>query len=107
MRVTTGKVVGGRIEVPGESFAEGSTITVLASENDEAFSLGPEEESALLSAMAEGDHGEVISADADAQVLPVPPSHQEELDRRLADFEANPEAGSSWEEVRRRLERQR
>jgi putative addiction module component (TIGR02574 family) len=26
-----------------------------------------------------------------------------ELDRRLADFEADPEAGSSWEEVRGRI----
>lgn len=26
-----------------------------------------------------------------------------ELDRRLADLEANPDAGSSWEEVRARL----
>jgi len=63
MRVTTGKVVGGRIEVPGEAFAEGSTVTVLASEDDETFRLGPDEESALLDAMAEGDRGEVISAE--------------------------------------------
>ncbi|MGH8739185.1 MAG: addiction module protein [Burkholderiales bacterium] len=26
-----------------------------------------------------------------------------ELDRRLAEFEANPEAGSPWEEVRERI----
>jgi len=50
---------------------------------------------------------DTVADDADAQALPVPPSHQQELDRRLADLEANPEAGSSWEEVRRRLERQR
>jgi len=50
---------------------------------------------------------DTVADAADAQALPVPPSHQQELDRRLADLEANPEAGSSWEEVRRRLERQR
>lgn len=63
MRVTTGRVVGGRIEVPGESFPEGSTVTVLSRENDETFTLGPEEEAALLEAMAEGDKGEVIPAE--------------------------------------------
>jgi len=63
MRLTTGRVVDGRIEVPEESFPEGSTVTVLARENDETFSLGPEEEAALLEAMAEGDRGEVIPAE--------------------------------------------
>ena len=63
MRVTTGRVVGGRIEVAGESFAEGLTVTILAPEEDEAFELGPEQEAALLAAMAEADRGEVVSAD--------------------------------------------
>ena len=44
-----------------------------------------------------------IAEDADAGVLPIPESHRAELDRRLADFEAHPEAGSSWAEVRARL----
>lgn len=39
--------------------------------------------------------------------LPVPRAHQDELDLRLADLEAYPEAGSSWAEVRERLERRR
>jgi hypothetical protein len=63
MRVTTGRVVNGRIEVPGESFAEGLPVTVLAPEGDETFTLGPEDEAALLAAMAEGDRGDVISAE--------------------------------------------
>lgn len=63
MRVTTGKVVDGKIEVPEESFPEGSTVTVLATENDETFTLGPKDEAALLAAMAEGDRGEVVSAE--------------------------------------------
>jgi hypothetical protein len=63
MRVTTGRVVDGRIEVPGESLAEGSTVTVLAPENDETFTLSPDEEAALLNAMAEGDRGEVVPAE--------------------------------------------
>lgn len=35
--------------------------------------------------------------------LEIPESHREELDRRLAAADANPEAGSSWEEVKARL----
>lgn len=35
--------------------------------------------------------------------LPVPEWHREELERRLADADANPDAAIPWEEVRRRL----
>ena len=63
MRVTTGIVVDGRIEAPGESFTEGLAVTILAPEGDETFKLGPEEAADLLAAMAEGDRGEVISVE--------------------------------------------
>jgi hypothetical protein len=63
MRVTTGRVVAGRIEVPGEIFVEGQVVTVLAPEEDETFTLTPEAEAALLAAMAEGDRGDVVSAE--------------------------------------------
>ena len=63
MRVTTGIVVDGKIEAPGETFAEGLAVTILAPEGDETFELGPEEEAALLEAMAEGDRGEFISVE--------------------------------------------
>lgn len=36
--------------------------------------------------------------------LEVPQSHKDELDRRLAAYENDPEAGSSWEEVKARLQ---
>jgi putative addiction module component (TIGR02574 family) len=48
-----------------------------------------------------------VAEDADARVLPIPESHRAELDRRLADLEAQPDAGSPWPEVRARLERAR
>lgn len=63
MRVTTGRVVSGRIEVPGECFAEGEAVTVLAPEGDETFTLNAEDEAALLAAMAEGDRGDVVSVE--------------------------------------------
>jgi putative addiction module component (TIGR02574 family) len=37
--------------------------------------------------------------------MELPESHRVELDRRLAAMEANPVAGSSWEEVKSRLQR--
>ena len=37
------------------------------------------------------------------EALPVPDWHREELDRRLALAEANPDAAIPWEEVKRRL----
>jgi len=44
---------------------------------------------------------------SDLGEIPIPESHKAELDRRLADWEENPNAGSPWEEVRARLERMR
>jgi putative addiction module component (TIGR02574 family) len=50
---------------------------------------------------------DTVAEDATADVLPVSASHRAELDRRLADLAADPEAGRPWEEVRERLERKR
>jgi len=61
--MTTVTVAGGRIEVPGENFAEGLRVTILAPEDHESFSLGPEPEADLLAAIAEADRGELISAE--------------------------------------------
>ena len=41
---------------------------------------------------------------ADPEGLEIPQSHKDELDRRLAAYEANPKAGASWEEVKSRLQ---
>lgn len=37
------------------------------------------------------------------EALPLPEWHRQELERRLAACEANPDAGSPWEEVKARL----
>ena len=37
------------------------------------------------------------------EALPVPDWHREELDRRLAAAEADPDAAVPWEEVKRKL----
>jgi len=61
MKIVTGKVVSGRIVIEGEPLKEGTTVTVLAPEQDEAFELDTEAEAALLAAIAEADRGEVIT----------------------------------------------
>lgn len=41
----------------------------------------------------------------DPAALPLTAAQRAELDSRLADYEAHPAAGSTWEEVRGRIER--
>ena len=40
---------------------------------------------------------------ATPEQVPVPEGHRQILDERLKDYEANPEAGDSWDVVRDRL----
>jgi hypothetical protein len=61
MRLATGKVVGGKVVLDSESFAEGDVVTVLASENDETFLVSPDQEAALLAAIADVERGDTIS----------------------------------------------
>ena len=63
MKIATGKVVGGKVEFEGGTFEEGSSVTVLAQDEPEGVTLGPEEESELLLAIAEADRGETVSAE--------------------------------------------
>ena len=50
MRLVTGKVVEGKVVVEGDPLKEGSTVTVLAPEDDRSFELTPEQEELLLQA---------------------------------------------------------
>ena len=59
MKVATGRVVGGKVVHEGEPLAEGSVVTVVARE--ETFEVTPEEERALLEAIAQADRGQVVS----------------------------------------------
>jgi putative addiction module component (TIGR02574 family) len=64
----------------------------------EAAKLSPAERIDLVEAI-----WDTVAPDLDA--VPLPESHRAELERRLADWDENPDAGSPWEEVRARLER--
>ena len=70
MKLVTGKVIGGKIEVEGEPLDEGSTVTVLARENDETFELGPAEEAELLRAIEEANKGDFVDGDEFLRNLP-------------------------------------
>lgn len=54
MRVASGKVVGGRVELDAE-LPEGATVTVLALEGDGTFEADAETERMLLEAIAQAD----------------------------------------------------
>jgi hypothetical protein len=66
MRITTGRVVGGKIVVDGEPLPDGAVVTVLAREPGETFEVDAADEAELLESMAEGDRGETVPA---AEVL--------------------------------------
>ena len=62
MRVATGKIVDGKVVVDGEAFVDGAEVTIIAGEDNELFTASPEQEAALLAAVAEIQRGEVVSA---------------------------------------------
>ena len=63
MKIATGKVVGGKVVVDGEPLEEGASVTVLARDGGNGFTLSTEEEAELLLSIAEADRGETISAE--------------------------------------------
>lgn len=63
MRVTSGKVVSGRIVVEGEPLPDSAVVTALAREVDESFELDAAAEAELLLSLAEADRGELIPAE--------------------------------------------
>ncbi len=55
---TTDKIV-----IDGASFEEGVSVTVIAADDLETFALGPEDEAAILAAIAEANRGEIVDGD--------------------------------------------
>jgi hypothetical protein len=62
MQITSGKVVGGRVELEAE-LPEGTEVTVLTRDSEETFEADPELEAVLLESIAQGERGERISAE--------------------------------------------
>jgi hypothetical protein len=62
MLITTGRVNGSVIEIEGDNLPDGAKVTILAPENEETFEVSPQEEVALLAAIAEAQRGETLKA---------------------------------------------
>lgn len=60
MRVASGKIVAGKVVIEGSPFEDGTQVAVIAADDAETFELGPEDEAALLTAIAEADRGELV-----------------------------------------------
>ena len=69
MRVTSGRVIAGKVEIEGEPLAEGTEVTVLALDGDQRFQLDAEAEAELLESIAEADRGLTVDADVVLQGL--------------------------------------
>ena len=63
MKMASGKVVGGKVVLEGVALEEGTSVTVLAKDDDGGYDLTPEQEAPLLLSIAEADRGETVSAD--------------------------------------------
>jgi hypothetical protein len=62
MRITQGKVVDGQVIVEGDPLNEGSTVTILVSD-ETTFRVNAEDEAALLQAIAGADQNNLISGE--------------------------------------------
>jgi len=62
VRITSGKVVSGKVVVDDETLPEGATVTVLAPDDSEGFELSSDDEAALLEAIDQADRGDTIKA---------------------------------------------
>ncbi len=63
MGISTGIVVAGKVCVEGLTLPEGATVTVVSHNPPDGLQLSPEDEQALLDAIAEAERGDTISAE--------------------------------------------
>jgi beta-lactam-binding protein with PASTA domain len=60
MRVASGRVIDGRIEVDAADLPEGAAVTVLVSEGEETFEVDEETERMLLESIAQCERGQTV-----------------------------------------------
>ena len=58
MRVASGQVIDGRVEVDAADLPEGAAVTVLFTEGDETFEADEETERMLLESIAQCERGQ-------------------------------------------------
>jgi hypothetical protein len=59
MKIASGKVIGGRVELDGE-LPEGASVTVIARDEDETFEADSATEKMLLEAIAQCERGQSV-----------------------------------------------
>ena len=60
MRVASGRVIDGRVELMDSEFPEGSAVTVLLPEGDETFEADEKTERMLLDSIAQCERGQTV-----------------------------------------------
>lgn len=63
MKVVTGKVVNGKVELPPGAIPEGATVAVVTSDDSDPVALTKEEEQELTEAMEAIARGEYVDGD--------------------------------------------
>lgn len=63
MKVITGKVINGRVEIPPGEIPEGATVAVVTSDDSEPVELSAEEEQELTEGIEAIARGEYIDGD--------------------------------------------
>jgi hypothetical protein len=60
MRVASGKVIHGKVQLQDAEFPEGASVTVLFPEDGETFEADPETEKMLLESIAQCEKGQTV-----------------------------------------------
>jgi hypothetical protein len=64
MRVASGRIIDGRVELTGTELPEGAAVTVLLTEGDETFEADEQTERMLLESIAQCERGETVSLES-------------------------------------------
>jgi hypothetical protein len=60
MKVISGTVIGGKVEVPSDALAEGDRVAILAATSGEPIQLTPEQEDELVAAVEDVQRGKYV-----------------------------------------------
>jgi len=60
MRVASGRVIDGRVELDNVLFPEGASVAVLLPEDEPTFEADPETERMLLESIAQSERGQTV-----------------------------------------------
>jgi hypothetical protein len=69
MRVASGRIVDGQVQLQDAELPEGAAVTVLLAEGDETFMADPETERMLLESIAQCERGQTVPFESVLQEL--------------------------------------